>query len=93
MKTIIPMQRVGELACAAVDRPRRGVARWALAGFGVGVVAVSAYLLLGGQHVWNVPRWAAFVFYPGLAAGVQANQLGLSVYASSVVGVISVGLS
>jgi hypothetical protein len=45
-----------------------------LAGFGLGVIAASAYLLLDGEYLWNVPRWANVVFYPGFLAGFQAYQ-------------------
>jgi hypothetical protein len=64
-----------------------------LAGFGLGVIAASAYLLLDGEYLWNVPRWANVVFYPGFLAGFQAYQWGVSVPASKVVGVLAVGLA
>jgi|ERR1035437_4309707 hypothetical protein len=93
MKTTIPMQRVGETDGAIVRRPRRGVLRWALAGFGLGVVAATAYLLLGGDYFLNVPRWADILFYPGFRAGFQVYQWGLRVAASELVGVLAVGLA
>jgi hypothetical protein len=88
-----PMQRVGEPASATTSRTRRGGLRWALAGFGLGVVAASAYLLLGGEYVWNVPRWAYVLFYPGFLAGNAAYGRGWSQDTSKVVGVLAVGLT
>jgi hypothetical protein len=93
MKTIIPMQRVGEPVCATGDRPRRGIVRWALTGFGFGVVAASAYLLLGGEYFLSIPRWADIVFYPGFLSGNAAYKWRLSLEACKVVGVLAVGFA
>ncbi|HOY59859.1 MAG TPA: hypothetical protein PK640_17215 [Verrucomicrobiota bacterium] len=75
-----------------MDRPRRGVLRWALAGFGLGAVSATAYLLLGGEYFLFIPRWAEIVFYPGFLAGNAAYKWRLSQEASKVVGVLAVGL-
>jgi hypothetical protein len=87
------MQRVDETASATTGRTRRGIFRWALAGFGLGVVAASAYLLLGGEYLVFIPRWAEIVFYPGFLAGFQVYEWGLSQEASKVVGVLALGLA
>lgn len=70
-----------------------GAVWWASAGFGLGVSAGAAYLVLGGEYIWNIPRWANVVFYPGFQAGFQVNHWGLSNEASKVVGVLVVGLA
>jgi len=93
MKTTTPMQRVGEPAGASTARLRRGVLRWALTGFGLGVVAATAYLLLGGHYFIFIPRWATIVFYPGFLVGNAVYKWGLSQEASKVVGVLTVGLA
>lgn len=93
MKTIIPMQRVGEPACATTSSPRCGVVRWALTGLGVGVVSATAYLLLGGKYFVFIPRWANVVFYPGFLVGNAAYKWGLSREVSKVVGVLAMGLA
>ena len=93
MKTTIPMQRSGEPACATARRPRRGVVSWALIGFGIGVGSATAYLLLGGEYLWNIPHWASVVFSPGFLVGFKVNEWGLDKDVSKVVGVIAVGLA
>ena len=93
MKPTTPMQRVDETASATTGRTRRGIFRWALAGFGLGVVAASAYMLLGGEYLVFIPRWAEIVFYPGFLAGFQVYEWGLSQEASKVVGVLALGLA
>ncbi len=93
MKTSPPTQRTDAPAGATVGRLRRGVVRWALAGFGVGVGSATAYLWLGGDTFWNVPRWATIVFYPGFTAGDQAYRWGLRKVGLVVVGVLAVGLA
>ena len=93
MKPTTPMQRVDETASATTSRPRRGIFRWALAGFGLGVVAASAYLLLGGEYFVFTPRWAFMGFYPGFLAGFKAYDWGLSEQSSKVVGVLALGLA
>ena len=93
MRATSSMHRVEEPAGATVGRPRRGVCRWALAGFGFGVVAASAYLLLDGEYLWSVPLWARIVFFPGFQAGYQVREWGLSEPLSKVVGVLEVGLA
>lgn len=87
------MQRDAEPARATVDRPRRGVLRWAQAGFGFGAVSATAYLLLGGEYFLFIPRWAEIVFYPGFLAGNTAYRWRLSQEACKVVGVLAVGLA
>lgn len=87
------MQRDAEPAGATVDRPRRGVLCWALAGFGFGAVSATAYLLLGGEYFLFIPRWAEVVFSPGFLAGNTAYKWGLSQEACKVVGVLAVGLA
>ena len=63
-------------------------------GMGVGVVAGSAYLLLGGEQFRELaPRWAAAVFYPGFVAAQKTYVLCQSVAAAKVVGVATVGLT
>ena len=93
MKATTPMQRDGAPAEATVGRPRRGVVRWASAGFGVGVVSATTYLLQGGDYFLFIPRWAEIVFYPGFRAGTAAYDLGLRQGAAKVVGVLAVGLA
>jgi hypothetical protein len=66
---------------------------WALAGFGLGVVAASAYLLLGGEYFVFIPRWATIVFCPGFLVGFKVNEWGLNEQSSKVVGVFAVGLA
>jgi len=73
--------------------PLRQILCWALAGFGVGVVSASAYLLLGGEYFLFIPRWAEVVFYPGFLAGTAAYDLGLRQNAPKVVGVLAVGFA
>lgn len=63
------------------------------AGFSLGCVAATAYLLLDGPVIYGIPRWAEIVFYPGFVAGFRVNEWGLSVGASQVVGVFTVGLN
>jgi hypothetical protein len=74
-------------------RPLRQTLCWALAGFGLGVVSATAYLLLDGEYFMFIPRWAAIVFYPGFLVGNAAYKWGLSQEASKVVGVLAVGLT
>ena len=93
MKPTILMQKVGEPAGATTARPRRGVVRWASAGFGLGGVSGTAYLLLGGEYFIFIPCWAAIVFYPGFIVGNTAFRWGLSLEACKVVGVLAVGLA
>jgi len=93
MKTTNPIKKIVEAGCATAGRPRRGFVCWTLAGFGLGVVAATAYLLLGGEYFMFIPRWAAIVFYPGFFVGNTAYKLGLNQEASKVVGVIFVGLA
>ena len=93
MKPITSLSPAGESAATSRPRPLRQTLCWGLAGFGVGVVSATAYLLLDGEYVLGIPRWAAFVFYPGFAAGVQAYEWGLRVGPSQVVGVLAVGLA
>ena len=93
MKSTTPMQKVNEPAGASAGRPRRAVLRWALAGFGLGVVAASAYLLLGGEYFVFIPRWAEIVFYPGFLVGFKVNEWGLSEQSSKVVGVLALGVA
>jgi hypothetical protein len=66
---------------------------WPLAGVTDGVAGASAYLLLGGEYLWDIPRWAMIVFLPGLLAGNAVYQWGLSRVTSKVVGVPYPGLS
>jgi len=93
MKTTIPMQRVDEPVGDTTSHPRCGVVPSGLAGFGAGVASATAYLLLGGEYFWSIPRWADIVFYPGFLAGSQAYRWGLSEPTSKVVGVLAVGLT
>jgi hypothetical protein len=76
MKTTTPMQRVDEPAGATAGCPRRGAVRWALTGFGVGVVSATAYLLLGVQHFRGSSLWAEIVFYPSVLAGLKVSVWG-----------------
>jgi hypothetical protein len=69
------------------------VACWALIGFGIGAGSAMAYVLLGGEYFWGVPRWAAIVFFPGLLAGSKVNKWGMDQDASIVVGVLAVGFA
>jgi hypothetical protein len=65
---------------------------WSLVGFGLGILSSGAYLLLGGDYFWSVPRYARLLFYPGFAAGYRAYEWGLSESVSEVVGVLVVGI-
>jgi hypothetical protein len=87
------MQRAGEPACASARRPRRGVVSWALLGFGIGAGSATAYLLLGGEYLWDIPHWASVVFFPGFLVGFKVNEWGLDKDVSKVVGVLTVGLA
>ena len=81
---------------AAPGRLReKGKRLWlaALVGFGLGVVAGSAYLLLGGEYIFDVPRWAVISFYPGFVAGFKVYDLVHLEWLAKVVGVITVGAS
>ena len=63
-------------------------------GMGVGVVAGSAYLLLGGEQFRELaPRWAAAVFYPGFVAAQKTYVSCQNVATAKVVGVATVGLT
>jgi hypothetical protein len=75
------------------SHPLRQSLCWTLAGFSVGVVSASAYLLLGGQYFWDVPRWAFIAFRPGFFVGYAAYDWVLSQETSKVVGVLAVGLA
>jgi hypothetical protein len=66
---------------------------WSLAGFGLGVLSSSAYLLLGGNYISSIPRYADLLFYPGFAAGFRVYGWGLRESMSKVVGVLAVGLA
>ena len=93
MKPPVSIPPAREFARTSASRPLRQMLCWTLPGFGLGVVSATAYLLLGGEYFLGIPRWAAFVFYPGFAAGVQAYEWGLRVGPSQVVGVLAVGLA
>ena len=63
-------------------------------GFAVGVLASSAYLLLGGEYLIFVPRWASIVFYPGFSAGYWvAEHWRVADDTAKVIGVLAVGLA
>lgn len=63
-------------------------------GFAVGVVSGTAYLLLGGIYFFNVPRWAAVLFYPGFVTGYWVyDHWNLREHTSKIVGVLAVGLT
>jgi len=62
-------------------------------GFGVGIVTASSYLILGGDYVFFIPRWAEIAFYPGFVAGYQAYGWGLSEDLCKIVGVLAVGFA
>jgi len=64
----------------------------ALTGFTLGALSGTTYLLCDGEYLFNVPRWAAAVFYPGFVAGFQAYGWGLGEPAAKIVGVAAVGL-
>ena len=93
MKAPVSIPPAREFARTSASRPLRQMLCWTLPGFALGVVSATAYLLLGGEYLLGIPRWAAFVFYPGFAAGVQAYEWGLRVGPSQVVGVLAVGLA
>lgn len=66
----------------------------AFMGFGVGVLGGAGYLLLGGEYIFNIPRWASIAFYPGFFAGLWAiNHLHVGVLMAQIIGVIAVGLT
>jgi hypothetical protein len=66
----------------------------ALMGFGAGVLGGAGYLLLGGEYIFNIPRWASIAFYPGFLAGNQAYELlHLGMEACAIIGVLAVGLA
>lgn len=62
-------------------------------GFVVGVAGGSAYLLLGGEYVAIVPRWAEIIFYPGFFAGFKTFYMFHSEGLAKVIGVLAVGLT
>jgi len=64
----------------------------ALAGFILGALSGTTYLLCDGDYFFSVPRWAAVVFYPGFVAGFQAYGWGLGEPAAKIVGIAAVGL-
>ena len=66
---------------------------WPLAGVTVGVAGASAYLLPGGEYLWDIPRWAMIVLLPGFLAGDEIYKWGLSREASKMVGVLYLGPS
>jgi hypothetical protein len=66
---------------------------WSLVGFGLGILSSGAYLLLGGDYFWNIPRYARLLFYPGFAAGNRVYEWGLGLSLSQVVGVLAVGVA
>ena len=66
---------------------------WPLAGVTVGVAGASAYLLLGGEYLWDIPRWAMIVFLPGFLAVNEFCKWGVSREASKMVGVLYLGPS
>jgi hypothetical protein len=73
---------------------RESLIGWpARAGFGLGVLGGAAYLLFDGEYLFQVPRWAQVVFYPGFATGFQAYHWGLREAAAKIVGVAAVGLT
>jgi hypothetical protein len=90
-RTSLPTAR--EFAGTGGSRPLRQTLCWSLAGFGLGVIAASAYLVLGVQYFRGIPLWAEIVFYPGVLAGLEVNERGVSVAASKAVGVFAVGLA
>ena len=66
----------------------------ALIGFAVGILSGAGYLLLGGEYIFNIPRWASIVFYPGFFAGFWTyDHCHVSVLVAQVIGVIAVGLA
>ena len=66
----------------------------ALMGFAAGVVGGAGYLFLGGEYVFNVPRWASIVFYPGFFAGLLTiNHWHVGQLVALVIGVLAVGLA
>ena len=66
----------------------------ALIGFIAGVLGGAGYLLLGGEYVFNIPRWASIVFYPGFVAGLWViNHLRVGQFVALVIGVTAVGLA
>jgi hypothetical protein len=67
--------------------------RVAALGFAIGSLAGSAYLLLGGEYLFTVPRWAEITFYPGFLAGFKAYDLVHSQSLAQVIGVTAVGAS
>lgn len=93
MKTAASIPTARESAGTNGRRPLRRTLCWALAGFGLGVVSASVYLLLGGEYFLFIPRWAYIVFYPGFFVGNAAYDWGLSQNTSKAVGVVAVGLA
>ena len=66
----------------------------ALLGLSSGVLGGAGYLLLGGEYVFNIPRWASIIFYPGFFAGIWAlDHLHVGVLVAQVIGVTAVGLA
>jgi hypothetical protein len=93
MKPSTSLPAAREFAGTEGSHPLRQSLCWTLAGFGVGVVSATAYLLLGGKYFLFIPRWACIVFYPGFTVGNAVYDWGLSQEAAKVVGVIAVGLA
>jgi hypothetical protein len=93
MKPTTSLPTAREFAGTDGSRPVRQTLCWTLAGVGLGVVAACAYLFLGGEYLFSIPRRDAIVFYPGFLAGFKVAEWGLSVTASKAVGVLAVGLA
>lgn len=72
------------------EKPPRQGPRWILAGFGLGSLGASAYLLLGGEYIFKITLWARLAFLPGFFAGYKLHDVGLSITLSQVVGVLAV---
>ncbi len=60
---------------------------------GAGAFGSSAYLFLGGEYIFNIPRWASAIFFTGFAAGNRAVNLGMGENGAKAVGVITVALT
>ena len=93
MKATTSLPTAREATGTGGSRPLRQTSCWTLAGFGVGVVSATAYLLLGGEYFLFIPRWAFIVFYPGFFVGDASYKWGLGQEAAKVVGVLAVGLA
>lgn len=66
----------------------------AFIGMDIGVLGGAAYLLYGGEVIWNIPSWAMIAFYPGLWVGSSVwDHWRVYEGTAAFIGLITVGLA